>query len=57
MSSLKWDGVPNRTSQDIAELPDELDFEAFQDGVFINKIEHQQDSYCYARPFVGILLA
>ncbi|GED68997.1 hypothetical protein BRE01_26990 [Brevibacillus reuszeri] len=42
-----WDGVPNRTSQDIAELPDELDFEAFQDGVFINKIEHQQDSYLF----------
>lgn len=42
-----WDGVPNRTNQELSELPDELDFEAFQDAVFLNKIEHHKDSYLF----------
>lgn len=40
-----WDGTPNRTRKKIAGLPEELDFDAFQEAVFIEKIEHDQDSY------------
>jgi hypothetical protein len=42
-----WDGEPNRTNEKIAGLPEELDFEAFQRAVFIEKIEHDQDCYLF----------
>ncbi|MFP3389455.1 hypothetical protein SB782_11560 [Brevibacillus sp. SIMBA_076] len=42
-----WDGVPNQTNQKISELPDELDFIAFRDAVFMDKVEHDQDCYFF----------
>lgn len=42
-----WDGVPNQTNEDIASLPEELDFKAFRDAVFRDRIEQDDDSYLF----------
>lgn len=42
-----WDGPRNRTLEYIADLPEEIDYETFQEAIFIQKIEHDQDCYLF----------
>ncbi|TPG84975.1 hypothetical protein EEL32_15140 [Brevibacillus laterosporus] len=41
------DGEPNRTNKTIEKIPDEMDYEAFQQAVFVEKIEQDNDSYLF----------
>lgn len=43
-----WDGVPVRPfAERFKELPEELDFAAFQEAIFIQRIEHDRDCYLF----------
>lgn len=50
-----WDGSPNQTMQQIAELPDEIDYPAFTKAIFIEKIEHDQDCYLFDLHLHGVM--
>lgn len=41
------DGEPNHTNKTIEKVPDEIDYEAFQQAVFVEKIEQDNDSYLF----------
>ncbi|MGM7637591.1 hypothetical protein [Bacillus sp. Hm123] len=38
-----WDGPKNETMDYIAALPEAIDYKTFQDAIFIQRIEHDQD--------------
>lgn len=42
-----WDGPENRTMDNIAKLPDVIDEQAFQEAVFMQRIEHDRDCYLF----------
>ncbi|MDB5053253.1 MAG: hypothetical protein JWM44_1303 [Bacilli bacterium] len=43
-----WDGVQVKPfTERLADIPDEIDFDAFQKLIFIDKIEHDQDCYLF----------
>lgn len=41
------DGEPNHTNMTIEKVPGEIDYEAFQQAVFVEKIEQDNDSYLF----------
>lgn len=42
-----WDGTKNETMHYIAALPEEIDYNTFQEAVFINRLEHDRDCYLF----------
>lgn len=45
-SLKRWDGSRRETFQEVySKIPEEIDYEAFKEIIFINKIEHEHDCY------------